>query len=98
MDMEKKKKLSKLSMPERRAPEEMELMEFEGEEPEMEMPESEEMELEMDKAPAEEALDAQMSAAADLSDDELLAEIKKRGLTADLGEEEAEEAEQEMYS
>lgn len=93
MAMMEKKKLSKLSMPEKRK-DEMDLEEMDlGSEEEMPMAEEEEMageELSMEEGPASD-LEA-------ISDDDLLAEIKKRGLMSQLSEKEDESEDQDMYS
>lgn len=104
MDMSKKKagKLGKVKMPEKRKGEEElalvgdeELAEL-GEE---EMEEGEGMDdlgLEMAEEGAEDMeLGGELSS---MSDDELLAEVKKRGLMAQLGSGEEESSEEDEYS
>jgi hypothetical protein len=83
------KKLKKLKMPESKKPE-MEMMEelMAGEEMEGEEEEMPEEEMGMDLA---EEMDIEPVASAELSslsDEELMAELKKRGLMGDLEEEE----------
>lgn len=85
----KMSKLKKMKMPEKKGEdlsgmEEMDSMELSEEAPSEEMPED--MAIPSEEAPASPELDA-------LSDEELMAEIKKRGLMSQLGEEEVSEEE-----
>lgn len=90
----KSSKLSKLKMPERKKPD---LAELESEDS-MEMEEPEELALE--GAEEQDSLDAELPEAPapsdldSLSDDELLAELKKRGLMGKLDEEKSEDEEE----
>lgn len=97
-DMASKKKLSALRMPSSRKNE----MEFELNLGDEDMPEEDKMaDAEMGEEDMMMEDDSKSpSPAADLSDDELLAEIKKRGLMADLqkSEEEGEGEMEEDYS
>lgn len=90
-------KLKKLAMPKR---EEMDISELdmaaEGEMPEGEMPEGD---------MGEEEMPVEAGPLADVSDEELMAELKKRGLSSKLeeedammGEDEMEMEDEEMYS
>lgn len=89
------KKLGKLKMPARK--EELDLSELEDKEmPEMEEGEALEgeedvMEASEEEIPSDKEMPLDLSA---LSDDELMAEIKKRGLMSDLAQ--SDEAEEEM--
>lgn len=78
--MNKKKKLDKMKMPSSKA--ELDMSELEM--PEMDEEESSELELEMEPMDMESEDSAASSMLADVSDDELLAELKKRGLSAEL--------------
>ncbi len=90
--MKIEKKLSKLKMPMKKDPEEeMDLAELDAEDEELpELDEDLAMEGEEDVA-----MDEEMSPAAALSDEELLAEIKKRGIEKDLDAPAGEESEDE---
>lgn len=92
----KKSKLDKLKMPEKRADEEMDMLELSEESPEMEAAEGEEM---AEMGAEEAAPEAEPSALEAVSDDELVAEMKKRGLKLDeAGDAPAAEDDQEIYS
>lgn len=91
--MKMEKKLSKLKMPMKKDPEEeMDLGELDLDE-DMEVGEEEPLADEMEMMEGEE--DVEQSPAAALSDDELLAELKKRGLEKSMAEGEEEEEEEE---
>lgn len=94
MDMKKKSKLSKLSMPKKKSDEDMASdygLEMEAEPGEEAMAGEEEMDMGMDGEEMPPVEDAQESMLTDVPDEELLAEMKKRGLSAQLEESSEEE-------
>lgn len=101
-DEKKKKKLGMLSMPEKRAGEEMdyaEMDEMEEGSDELDLGLEDAEEGDMDLSELEEApMESEGSDLEAISDEELMAELKKRGLSSELGSEESEEEDdQGMY-
>jgi len=86
-------KLGKLKMPPKDAIDMGELEMDMGDESSEEAPEGEDMAMGMEEEPAPKDGDLLTKVA----DEDLLAEVKKRGLTAQLGEEEESESESDEY-
>lgn len=98
MSSKKPSKFGKMSMPAK--PDEMDLSDLQGddesgEDPKEEASESPEMEASED---SEESSPEAMDALAKASDEDLMAEMEKRGLSADAGKKAPGEDDQEQYS